>query len=276
MRANTVRFIVFLGVATLGGCGSQTGYEKAFSQQSALSGNSQEFDAAADQTFRTVKVTLVQQGFTVEQVDVGTGLIKAVRSLQDPKKSDYAYLITTTVDITGQPSGKSTTVTIAASQQTVLHKDSEKYFHLLGLVPIPSGRVHQTVVTKEGNIDKAAFYSDFFAAVHKNLRLAAVAAASNPPTGTASALPESGADAARTFPVENGASPTGAPPAAEPTAGAPIAAAPASAIAPAAAAGSAQPGSTADAAPRGANTAMPTAPLPASAPNSAVLAPLDP
>jgi hypothetical protein len=85
-------------------------------------------------------------------VDVATGLIKAVRSLQDPNRSAYAYLITASVDVTAQPSGRSTTVTVAASQQTVLHKDSEKYFHLLGLVPIPTGRVHQTVPKRATSI----------------------------------------------------------------------------------------------------------------------------
>jgi hypothetical protein len=158
MMAGMLRLSALAGILVLVGCGGHTGYEKAFSAQSALAGNSHEFDAGADQLFRAVKVTLVQQGFTIEQVDVAAGLIKAIRSLQDPKRSAYAYLITASVDVTGQPSGRSTTVTVAASQQTVLHKDSEKYFHLLGLVPIPTGRVHQTVVTKEGNIDTAAFY----------------------------------------------------------------------------------------------------------------------
>ena len=202
-----LRLLVVLGVFALAGCGSQTGYEKAFSAQSALVGNSKEFDAPADQTFRTVKVTLVQQGFTVEQVDAATGLIKAVRSLQDPKRSAYAYLITTSVDVTGQPSGKSTTVTVAASQQTVLHKDSEKYFHLLGIVPIPSGRVHQTVVTKEGNNDKAAFYNDFFESVQKNLRTAAITAAAARSEANVSAPATTGAEQPRTFPAEGNVTP---------------------------------------------------------------------
>jgi hypothetical protein len=202
MRARMLGLPIVLGALVLGGCGGPKGYEKAFSTQSALVGNSQEFKATADQTFRTVKVTLVQQGFTIEQIDVATGLIKAVRSLQDPKKSDYAYLITATVDVTGQPSGKSTTVTVAASQQTVLHKDSEKYFHLLGLVPIPSGREHQTVVTKEGNIDKAGFYNDFFATVHKNLTLAALAAAA-PSEAVVAPLPAPGVTTTRTFAAES-------------------------------------------------------------------------
>jgi hypothetical protein len=194
-----LRVLVAIGAAAVGGC-SHTGYEQAFSAQSSLVGNSREFDAAADQTFRTVKVTLVQQGFTIEQVDLATGLIKAVRSLQDPNKSAYAYLITVSVDVTAQPSGKATTVSVAASQQTVLHKDSEKYFHLLGLVPIPTGREHQTVVTKEGNIDKAAFYNDFFTSIQKNLHSAALAAAA----------PATGADPVRTFPAESKVTPDSA------------------------------------------------------------------
>jgi hypothetical protein len=221
MRAGMLLPAVVVAAALVG-CGNHTGYEKAFSAQSALAGNSHEFDANADQTFRTVKVTLVQQGFTIEQVDVAAGLIKAIRSLQDPKRSAYAYLITASVDITGQPSGRSTTVTVAASQQTVLHKDSEKYFHLLGLVPIPSGRVHQTVVTKEGNIDTAAFYNDFFESIHKNLQTAAIAAAAVPAEATVAPQPASGADTARTYPVGNNAAAV-APAVAELAAAAPAA-----------------------------------------------------
>jgi hypothetical protein len=265
MRARMLRLLVIFGVVALVGCSSHTGYEKAFSAQSALVGNSHEFDAASDLTFRTVKVTLVQQGFTIEQVDVATGLIKAVRSLQDPKRSAYAYLITASVDVTGQPSGRSTTVTVAASQQTVLHKDSEKYFHLLGLVPIPTGREHQTVVTKEGNIDKAAFYNDFFEAVHKNLSSAAIAGAAAPPAANVSALPATGADPARTFPVESSLT-TVLPSAGEPVAI--VGTTPATAV-------TASATLTPNAAPAR-PAAINVAPLPKTRPDSDTLAPLDP
>lgn len=49
-----------------------------------------------------------------------------------------------------------------------------KYFHLLGLVPISTGREYQTVVTKEGNIATDGFSEDFIAAVAKTLRAAEV------------------------------------------------------------------------------------------------------
>jgi hypothetical protein len=164
----TVMMAVF-AAGTLSGCASQTGYKSAFANSTALSGNSRRFSATPDQTFKTVKITLVQQGFTIEQTDAANGLIKGVRALEDPKNKKISYLITTSVDVTGAPSGDATVVTASASQQTVLHKESEKYFHLLGLVPIPTGRDYQTIVRKEGNITDTSFYKDLFATIESNL-----------------------------------------------------------------------------------------------------------
>jgi hypothetical protein len=155
--------------AGLSGCAAQTGYNSAFANSTALAGNSRRFGATPDQTFKTVKITLVQQGFTIEQTDAVNGLIKGARALEDPKNKKISYLITTSIDVTGAPSGDATVVTASASQQTVLHKESEKYFHLLGLVPIPTGKNYQTVVRKEGNITDANFYRDLFAAIESNL-----------------------------------------------------------------------------------------------------------
>jgi hypothetical protein len=166
-----------LGALTLSGCSSQSGYSKAFSEKTALTNNSHTFAAPADQAFRTVKITLVQQGFTIEQADIANGLIKAARTFEDPKQTKYSYLVTTSVDVTGTPSGTESVVTMSAGQQTILHKDSEKYFHLLGLVPIPTGKVYQTIVTKEGNVIDKSFYVDFFADVGRNIALYAAAEA---------------------------------------------------------------------------------------------------
>jgi len=161
--------IALIAGASLSGCSSKTGYNSAFAGSTALIGNSHRYDANPDQTFKTVKITLVQQGFTIEQADVVNGLIKGARALQDPKDKKISYLVTASLDITGAPSGDATVVTASASQQTVLHKDSEKYFHLLGLVPIPTGKDYQTIVRKEGNITDAVFYKDLFAAITNNL-----------------------------------------------------------------------------------------------------------
>jgi hypothetical protein len=172
--ASSIWVVAISSATLLAGCAAPTGYEKAFSQATALSGNSRAFSASSDQIFRTVKITLVQQGFTIEQADSTAGLLRAVRILQDPQKAKLAYLITTTVDVSGAPSGDATIVTLSASQQTVLHKDSNKYYKLLGLVPIPTGKDYQTVVRKEGNIGTVQFYTDFFDAVDKNLKQARV------------------------------------------------------------------------------------------------------
>jgi hypothetical protein len=173
--------LLVLTAAGLAGCAAQTGYDKAFSAKTALSGNSHSFNAPTDQTFKTVKFTLVQQGFTIEQADSANGLIKAARTFEDVKNKKIAYLVTTSVDLTGAPSGDATIVTASASQQTILHKDSEKYYHLLGVLPIPTGKVYQTIVRKEGNITDAGYYNDFFAAVTKNLPKSPPMSASVPP-----------------------------------------------------------------------------------------------
>jgi hypothetical protein len=169
-RACRVAAVAGLGATllTLGGCEASRTYETAFSQQTALAGNTRTYEATADRVFRASKVTLVQQGFTIEQADASTGLLKGLRTFDDPKNKKIAYLVTATVDITGASSSQ-TVVTMSASQQTVLHKDSHKYYHLLGLVPIPTGKEYQTVVRAEGNITGASFYKDFFAAVSRNM-----------------------------------------------------------------------------------------------------------
>ena len=163
-----------LGAMALTGCATPTGYDKAFAQSTALSDNVHSFSAPSDQVFRATKVTLVQRGFTIEQADAQSGLIRAARSLQDAKDPKLAYLITGTVDISPAPTGQATIVTVSASEQTVLHKESNKYYHFLGLVPIPTGKDYQTVVRREGNISTKQLYDDFFDAVQKNLRTTAV------------------------------------------------------------------------------------------------------
>jgi hypothetical protein len=174
-----------LGAVALTGCATPTGYDKAFAQSTALSGNARSFGAPTDQVFRAAKVTLVQRGFTIEQADAQSGLIRAARSLQDAKDPKLAYLITGTVDISPAPTGHATIVTVSASEQTVLHKESNTYYHFLGLVPIPTGKDYQTVVRREGNISTKQLYDDFFDAMEKNLQTAAV---TSPPTETRAAI----------------------------------------------------------------------------------------
>ncbi|MBV8496250.1 MAG: DUF2242 domain-containing protein [Gammaproteobacteria bacterium] len=191
---NTIKLssaLVAAGALALTGCSAPTGYDKAFSQTTALSGNSHSFNATADQVFRTVKITLVQRGFTIEQADAQSGLIRGGRALQDVKDAKLAYLISSTIDISPAPAGNATIVTMSAAQQTVLHKDSNTYYKLLGLVPIPTGKDYQTVVRREGTIGTRQFYDDFFEAVNKNLSQLAATAAPIPETHLAVAVPVS-------------------------------------------------------------------------------------
>jgi hypothetical protein len=71
----------------------------------------------------------------------------------------------------------------------VLHKDSNTYYKLLGLVPIPTGKDYQTVVRREGTIGTRQFYDDFFEAVNKNLSQLAATATPLPETHVAVAIP---------------------------------------------------------------------------------------
>lgn len=155
---------VAMVVALAGGCATNNGYQKAFAAESAIKGNHQNFYAPADQIFRAVKMTLVRQGFTIENADAASGLIKAVRNFQDAENKDVSYNIIATADVTSDD--ESSTVTVAASQQTVLHREWHTWWHLLWIIPIfPTGTEYQTVVTQEGNVTDASFYQDFFASV---------------------------------------------------------------------------------------------------------------
>jgi hypothetical protein len=151
-------------IAMAGGCATNDGYQKAFAAESAIKGNHKTFAAPLDQAFRAVKTTLVRQGFTIESADANSGLIKAIRNFQDPADKDVSYNIIATADVTADDEGS--IVTIAASQQTVLHREWHTWWHLLWIIPLfPTGIEYQTVVTHEGNVTDAAFYKDFFASV---------------------------------------------------------------------------------------------------------------
>ncbi len=182
----TVVALVAIGMACGTGCTGHRGYEKAFSGKSAMVGNSHRFEASTDQTFQAVKFTLVQQGFLIDQADPSGGLIKAARNLADEKNKKISYNVNTTVDISGAPSGRSAIVTMAASQQTVTHSSSHTWMPLLGplMIPMP-GKKYQTAVTGEGTIIDAQFYGDFFVAVERSLRDAAVSPTTPPASAPA-------------------------------------------------------------------------------------------
>lgn len=158
-----LQFLLFVAIATLTGCaGNQQGYQKAFDSQHSLTQNQSSYSQSSDSVFKIVKQTFVQQGFTVESADLKSGIVKAVRNMQDREDADISYNIHASADIS-EVTGAETNVTLAASQQTILHRATTTWWHLLWILPIiPTGTEYQTLVIKEGNITEPAFYTDFF------------------------------------------------------------------------------------------------------------------
>ena len=176
MRKSVSRFlqiILFLAIMTLIGCATnQQGYQKAFHSESSLTQNQCTFKQSADSIFMISKQVFIQQGFTIESADLKSGIIKAVRNMQDKENAEISYNIHASADIS-EVAGVESTVSLAASQQTILHRTTTTWWHLLWIVPIiPTGTEYQTLVVKEGNITDPGFYTDFFnslkAAVAKN------------------------------------------------------------------------------------------------------------
>jgi hypothetical protein len=158
-----LRMILFLAIITLIGCATnQQGYQKAFDSQSSLTQNQCTFKQSSDSIFMISKQVFIQQGFTIESADLKSGIIKAVRNMQDKENSEISYNIHASADIS-EVAGAETTVSLAASQQTILHRATTAWWHLLWIVPIiPTGTEYQTLVVKEGNITDPGFYTDFF------------------------------------------------------------------------------------------------------------------
>ena len=160
--------VPFVAALMAAGCSSQHAYDTAFSSTTALADNSHTYQAPANQVLNALKLSLVQQGFEIAQVSAADGLVKGIRTFDDPKDPKIAYLVSLTADVIAS-SSSATVVTAAASQKTVLNREIHKYYHLLGLLPIPTGREYQSVLRAEGNITGAGFYQDLFAAVSRNL-----------------------------------------------------------------------------------------------------------
>lgn len=157
-----LQMISFLAIITLIGCATQQEYQKAFDSQHSLVQNQRTFMQSSDSIFRIAKQVFIQQGFTIESADFKSGIIKAVRNMQDKKNEEFSYNIHASVDISEEAVAQST-VSLAASQQTILHRATTTWWHLLWILPIiPTGTEYQTLVVKEGNITDPGFYTDFF------------------------------------------------------------------------------------------------------------------
>ncbi len=159
------QILALLGAIVVSGCSAPAGHQMAFSDKTALVKNNIQLELSASQALRVVKQALIHQGFTIDSVDVNAGLVKATRNFQDPEVPEQSYNVTTSIFFY-ETGPESTNLTIAASQQTILHRQWKTWWHLLWLIPIfPTGTEYQTVVTKEGNITDQQVYTDFFKAI---------------------------------------------------------------------------------------------------------------
>jgi hypothetical protein len=157
-----LQIIMFIVIVTLIGCATQQEYQKAFDSQHSLTQNQCTFKQSSDSIFMIAKQVFIQQGFTIESADLKSGIIKAVRNMQDKENPEFSYNINASVDIS-EEAGSQSTVSLAASQQTILHRATTTWWHLLWILPIiPTGTEYQTLVVKEGNITDPGFYTDFF------------------------------------------------------------------------------------------------------------------
>jgi hypothetical protein len=155
--------VLLVALLTLNGCaGNQQGYQKAFDSQSSLTKNQLTFSQSSDSLFKMVKQTFIQQGFIIENADQKSGIVKAVRNMEDKNDPEISYTIHVSTDIT-EVASTETNISLAASQQTILHRTTTTWWHLLWILPIiPTGTEYQTLVVKEGNITESGFYTDFF------------------------------------------------------------------------------------------------------------------
>lgn len=157
-----IAIITFLAfVAAPFGCSNHDAYQKAFDAQSALTHNQCTFTQAPESIFVAVKEVFTRQGFTIKSADQKSGIITAVRNMPDKKDKEISYTIAATANISEV--GGETNVSLAASQQTVLHKATTTWWHLLWIIPIiPTGTEYQTLVINEGDVTDPATYTDFF------------------------------------------------------------------------------------------------------------------
>jgi len=183
-----IRFALSMAAVCLVACAGSRGVDKAFTDnKSAVQGNSHTFRAPPELTLRIVTGTLVQKGFAIEQVDSEMGLIKAARNLTDTKDPNTNYHISATAYVSAESDGGGSVVSLAASQQTVLYRKGHTWamLPLLPIIPIPTGRKYETVVTGEGSILDGTFYGDFFAAVERGLQDASALNATRMAAGVA-------------------------------------------------------------------------------------------
>lgn len=156
-------------VMLIAGCASSNDYNRAFSARVAVAGSSRTITGSPNQILLTAKQGLVKQGFAIGDVDTAVGIIKASRSLPDARDQNISYTVNTTVSVGSSGNADTSNVAVSANQQTILHRKTHTWWHLLGILPLfPTSTNYETTVTKEGDIGDPVFYSDFFSMLDRS------------------------------------------------------------------------------------------------------------
>lgn len=161
-KYNAFTAATILSCILISGCSTTDSYTQAFTNKNVPAGNGHIVNANEARTFKAARIKLVQQGFAIQSLDPAMGVIKASRSIQDYNNKDVTYNIAATVDIIGSDTNSST-VRLAATQQSIMHHVYRDYWKLLFIIPLfPTGIHYENVVIKEGEVTDPKFYKSFF------------------------------------------------------------------------------------------------------------------
>lgn len=140
--------------------------------KSVLSQSSQCFKAPPEPTARAVTAALLQAGFEIGETDVSAGIVTAVRKLANSTDKNSTDTLNVRTTIRAVPITGHSVVSITADQQTTHVQVSHKWTQMV-VIPVPTQTQYQTVLDKDTNVADPAFYADLFAAIERNLRVAA-------------------------------------------------------------------------------------------------------
>jgi Caspase domain len=161
--------------------------------KSVLSYDGQCFTAPPERTLGAVTEALLQRGFTIDNSNAALGTVDGTRSTSDAKDESTTYVVHATATVRAVPVTGHSVVTIAASQQTVLHQKSHQWTQLV-VIPIPTATNYRNVVKNDVSITEPQFYRDLFAAIERNLRssTAGIAPAKETPSASPAAAAAGG------------------------------------------------------------------------------------
>ena len=109
---------------------------------------------------QAVVSTFIKDGFNITQAH--SDLVTATRTIKESKDEELSYVVSATAAIAASGDGH-TLVALSVDQQTVLHRATHDWFHLLWVVPLfPYATEYQTVVRSESTVDDPKFYGSFF------------------------------------------------------------------------------------------------------------------